>query len=65
MRPQDVEGWVAVPEAPRQAGIHKKSSGPGYRGLEKKKPRPAAQGYDKEAYRLPRGWVNKRSSARN
>lgn len=38
MRPQDVEGWVAVPEAPRQAGIHKKSSGPWYRGLEKKNP---------------------------
>ena len=38
MRPQDVEGWVAVLEAPHQAGIHEKISGPWYRGLKKKNP---------------------------
>lgn len=54
MRPQDVEGWVPVLEATRQAGIHKDIWSM-VQGLKKKKPRPAAQGYDKPIISLGGG----------
>ena len=50
MRPQALESWGAVSDAPHKVRIHKRPFGPWYRNF--KKARLPAEGHDKETYYL-------------